>query len=309
MSLYKTAGGGWVFGAGTIQLSWGLDANHDRAGSATDLSMQQATINLFSDMGIQPGTLLSTLVLGGPASTDVTPPVSIITFPANGATFPEDSVITITGTASDVGGVVGGVEISVDGGTTWQPAQGTTNWTFIWTPSSQGSITIKSRAVDDSGNLEAPGGSEGSANTVNVTITSPRPPTNCPCTIIKGPPQGPALVMKHKLNDGLPLTLGVKFKAGFDGFISAIRFYKSVGDTAHNKVILWSAAGDSLGSATLTGNPLDTGWREVSFINPIEISANTVYVASYFSPTGFYSATSFGFSRFYCKWSADGACR
>jgi hypothetical protein len=103
LSLYKTPAGGWVFGAGTIQFSWGLDASHDRAGSATDLSMQQATINLFADMGIQPGSLQSPLV-PGTTSTDVTPPVSVITFPANGATFPQDSVITITGTASDVGG-------------------------------------------------------------------------------------------------------------------------------------------------------------------------------------------------------------
>ena len=296
MSLYKTAAGGWVFGAGTIQFSWGLDANHDRAGSATDQSMQQATINLFSDMGIQPSSLQAPLVPGGPASTDVTPPVSIITFPANGASFPEDSVITITGTASDVGGVVGGVEISVDGGNTWQPAQGTTNWTFTWTPSVQGNITIKSRAVDDSGNLEAAGGSEGSANTINVIITSPRPPTNCPCTIFNPLTQEPVVGSETPNNDGVPLTLGVKFKSAFDGLISAIRFYKPTGDTAHNTVQLWTADGSLIGSGKLTGNATDTGWREVSFINPQSITANTVYIASYFSPTGFYSSTLFGFT-------------
>ena len=61
----------------------------------------------------------------------------------------------ISGTASDTGGVVGGVEVSVDGGTTWHPANGRSSWTKSLTvPNSNGQITIKSRAVDDSLNLE-----------------------------------------------------------------------------------------------------------------------------------------------------------
>jgi hypothetical protein len=144
-------------------------------------------------------------------------------------------------------------------------------------PAAQGNITIKSRAVDDSGNLETPGGNEGSPNTINVVIGPPRPPTNCPCTIINGPPQVPAPSETH-LNDGFPITLGVKFKAAFDGSISAIRFYKSVGDTAHNTVQLWTSDGSLIGEVQLTGNATNTGWR-VSFLAPIEISANTAYVA------------------------------
>ena len=46
-----------VFGAGTVQWSWGLDGVHDRGGSTPDPRMQQATINLFADMGVQPGTI------------------------------------------------------------------------------------------------------------------------------------------------------------------------------------------------------------------------------------------------------------
>ena len=30
------------------------------------------------------------------------------------------------------------------------------NWSFGWTPATAGSVTIKTRAVDDSGNLETP---------------------------------------------------------------------------------------------------------------------------------------------------------
>ena len=55
---------------------------------------------------------------------------STITSPTNGATIQANSSVTISGTASDIGGgVVGGVEVSVDNGTTWHPANGRANWT------------------------------------------------------------------------------------------------------------------------------------------------------------------------------------
>ena len=59
ITMYKAPSGALVFATGTYQWSWGLDANHDRSnlGSTTDPSMQQATVNLFADMGVQPVTL------------------------------------------------------------------------------------------------------------------------------------------------------------------------------------------------------------------------------------------------------------
>ena len=62
--------GALVFGAGTVQWSWGLDGNHDRGGAAPSVDMQQATVNLFADMGVQPATLQGGL-LPASASTDV----------------------------------------------------------------------------------------------------------------------------------------------------------------------------------------------------------------------------------------------
>ena len=293
LSLYKSTSGGWVFGAGTVQWSWGLDANHDRGvppWNEVSVDMQQATINLFADMGVSAGSLQSGLVQTT-ASTDVTPPVSIITSPSNGASFRQGDTVMITGTASDVGGEVAGVEISVDGGSTWVVASGTTNWTFTWIPAVQGSITIKSRGYDDSGNTETAGGSEGSANTVNVTIS---PLASHPYTIFT-PGQAPdfGAAGTGLLNDAQPLTLGVKFKANGDGYISAIRFYKAKDEIAQYRVGLWSITGDSLGTADFSSTA-DTGWVEVPFLSPVKISANTVYVASYFSPNGWYSDTNFG---------------
>ena len=57
LTLYRHGSGALVFGAGTIQWSWGLDGYHDIPGPAADRRMQQATVNLFADMGVQPATL------------------------------------------------------------------------------------------------------------------------------------------------------------------------------------------------------------------------------------------------------------
>ena len=83
MSLYRAASGALVFGAGTVQWSWGLDGNHDRGASTEDPKMQQATVNLFADMGVQPASLQAGLV-PATASTDSTGPTSVIVSPASG---------------------------------------------------------------------------------------------------------------------------------------------------------------------------------------------------------------------------------
>ena len=94
--------------------------------------MRQATVNLFADMGIQPRTLQSGLT---PAtqSTDTVPPTSTITSPANGSTVNVGSLVRSPARTQDVGGgIVAGVDVSVDGGLTWHRANGTTSWSFGW---------------------------------------------------------------------------------------------------------------------------------------------------------------------------------
>src|SRR6202023_730127 len=107
-------------GAGTVFWSWGLSADHDAgpAGNSTttDPNVQQAMVNLFADMGVQPATLEASLVIAS-QSTDHTPPTSKIS--TISATNVEGGTVTVTGAASDVGGVIGGVQISTNGGNTW----------------------------------------------------------------------------------------------------------------------------------------------------------------------------------------------
>ncbi|WP_338103533.1 N,N-dimethylformamidase beta subunit family domain-containing protein, partial [Methylobacterium crusticola] len=103
LTLYRAPSGALVFGAGTVYWSWGLSANHDNQATPTDPRVQQAMVNLFADMGIQPGTLDPGLVLAT-TSTDHTAPTSAITTPGAGASVAAYQTVTITGTASDVGG-------------------------------------------------------------------------------------------------------------------------------------------------------------------------------------------------------------
>ena len=186
LTLYRAESGALVFGAGMIQWPWGLDAHHDnetgfsailtsyaiRVGvdvRGPDPRVQQATVNLFADMGVQPATLQPGVV---PAeqSSDALAPVANVTSPADGSRLPGGRVM-ITGTASDAGGgVVTAVEVSVDGGRRWHPARGFEQWSYEWqVPPGSRRVTIMSRAVDDTGNLGTP--AEGVAITIGRTTT------------------------------------------------------------------------------------------------------------------------------------------
>jgi hypothetical protein len=157
LTLYRHPSGSLVFDAGTAQWGWGLDNAHDAGTPPTaQPAIQQATLNLLADMGVQPGAPRPGLTPASP-STDAAPPVSAVTFPAPGASLAPGSLVTIRGTASDPGGQVGGVEVSTDNGASWRSALGRANWSFQWVAAGSGPAQLRSRAGDDSGNLETPG--------------------------------------------------------------------------------------------------------------------------------------------------------
>ena len=286
LSLYRAASGALVFGAGTVQWSWALDNTNawgnpatDPSGNPPDPNVEQVTVNLFADMGVQPATLLPGLVAASP-STDTTPPTSAITSPSRGANLTDGSSVTITGTASDAGGgSVAGVELSTDGGTTWHPASLTTpdaasvNWSDTWVAHGSPTTTIETRAVDDSGNVETP--SDG----ISVNVA-------CPCSIWSSSvtPSTP------DSGDGSSVEVGVKFKSDTYGQVTGISFYKAVANTGTHIGSLWTASGQLLASATFT-NESASGWQKVTFSNPVTIMPNTTYVAGYLAPNGHYAAT------------------
>jgi hypothetical protein len=273
LTAYRAPSGALVFGAGTVQWAWGLD-DENPLGSAPNVTQQQATVNLFADMDAQPSTLPAGLVAAA-KSTDTTKPTSTITSPAAGATLPDGQSVTISGTASDTGGTVGGVEVSTDGGTTWHPAtSGTTSWTYTWVAHGSPTTTIKTRATDDSGNIEV----AGAGRTVNVS---------CPCSIFGSAITPPAA----DAADPNGAELGVKFTTEQFGSITGVRFYKATANTGTHSGSLWAADGTRLAQATFTSETA-SGWQTVTFANPVQVLPNTTYIASYYAPNGHFAATS-----------------
>jgi hypothetical protein len=173
LTLYRAKSGALVFGTGTVQYTWGLDNFHSNPTSRGPAQnpysnrveydqygpskvVQQATVNLFADMGIQPRNLQPDLVPATP-STDKMAPVTKMTLPTNGV-LAANAVAFIEGTATDMGGgFVASVEVSVDGGKTWHRAEGTERWRADFrVPEGSGTLTIMSRGIDDSVNVETP---------------------------------------------------------------------------------------------------------------------------------------------------------
>src|SRR5262245_11407452 len=88
--------------------------------------------------------------------------------------------------------------------------------------------------------------------------------------------------------DPASVELGVKFESDVTGLVTGVRFYKAATNTGTHIGNLWSAGGVNLATATFT-NETATGWQQVNFTPPVQIAANTIYVASYFAPQGHYS--------------------
>ncbi len=121
--------------------------------------------------------------------------------------------------------------------------------------------------------------------TATPTPTATTGPVSCPCTIW---PSSAAPVNGSQA-DGSAIELGVKFQPDRNGFITGVRFWKSGMNTGTHVGNLWSSTGTLLGTATFTGESA-SGWQQVNFSSPVAVTANTTYVASYHTNTGFYAA-------------------
>ena len=273
MTLYRAPSGALVFAAGTVQWAWGLSADHDGDTAAPDVRMQQATVNLLADMGAQPSTLQSGLV-DATMSTDVTGPTASVTSPSAATTAASGSVVTVTGTATDTGGgVVGGVEVSTDGGGTWHPAQGRGTWTYTWNVAGSGPHVLKARATDDSGNI-------------GPVVTGPTVTIACPCAIF------PSNVVPQNAADPdtASITVGMRFTSDTSGYVQGVRFYKGAGNTGAHIGALWASDGTLLAQAAFTSET-STGWQQVLFSAPVAIQPGATYVVGYYAPAGHYAST------------------
>ena len=224
-----------------------------------------------------------TLGAGLTLTVDNSNPSSYVTAPAAGdILYGTDTIIT--GTAVDSGSGVGKVEVSTDGGATWNNAAGTTNWSYTWTLPADGSYTIRSRATANSGHVETPGGG------INVTVDNTTPILTKPTDMTVHPAQYSPNLPEF---EWVPNTC-VRFKVWFSGnpyFKKAINFLSdnkgisgtynppaakwnritSLGSVIYWKVEGWTADKQILQSNTLR-LVLDGGYTNLSDIPSVDVS-------------------------------------
>jgi hypothetical protein len=104
-------------------------------------------------------------------------------------------------------------------------------------------------------------------------------------------PTNPTTPAQPVFSDPKAVEVGLKFRSDKDGLITGVRFYKGGPENGGTHVgHLWTDSGTLLGAAAFN-NETASGWQEAFFQNPISITANTIYVISYFAPQGNYAAT------------------
>ncbi len=154
-------------------------------GNAWGVDYQPCTVRGRQTTCVYTGDLTYGLVsdaLGYDPALDPYSPESQITDPTSGQNITTCSY-TVRGTAHDYYSGVAQVEVSADDGATWSPAQGTANWTYEWTIPADGAYSLKVRARDAAGNVQAP------TTSVSVTVSgncgsgSTPTPTATPCAM------------------------------------------------------------------------------------------------------------------------------
>jgi hypothetical protein len=213
---------------------------------------------------------------------DTTPPSVSATNPASGATG-VPATTTVSATFSEA--LQAGSAALAVGGVTGTSAYDAAARTLTFTPSaalaaSTSYTATVSGARDAAGNTMTP---------YSWSFTTAAPNGACPCTIW-APTATPATAA---VADNSAVEVGVRFRSSTAGFITGLKFYKGAGNTGTHTGGLWTSTGTRLSTVTFTGESA-TGWQTATLPGPVAVTANTTYVASYHTDTGFYSATANG---------------
>ncbi|MEP7309488.1 MAG: DUF4082 domain-containing protein [Acidobacteriota bacterium] len=96
------------------------------------------------------------------------------------------------------------------------------------------------------------------------------------------------------IEPGAPVELGVVFRPTAAGSVIGIRAYRFGGEAGPLVGHLWSADGTLLGVARFPGG---FGWQEAQLSAPVQVAADSLLMASYFSPSGGNIATGASFRK------------
>ena len=110
-------------------------------------------------------------------------------------------------------------------------------------------------------------------------------PRTCRCSLWS-PSQGPA---GPAVSEPGQIELGTRFTSDVSGYVTAIRFFKHASNTGTHTGSLWTGTGTRLSTVTFSAESA-SGWQEATLTNPVAIAANSPYVVSYNTGSGFYAA-------------------
>ncbi len=82
--------------------------------------------------------------------------------------------------------------------------------------------------------------------------------------------------------------LGVRFMPSIPGYATGLLFYKGTKNLGQHIGHLWTSTGTLLTAVTFT-NETASGWQQANFSAPVALTANTVYIISYWAPKGRYA--------------------
>ena len=229
----------------------------------------------------------STFTTAAAQQQDTTPPTVTGFNPASGATNVAIATpIVVTFSEAINAATVSGTTVKLMSGSTAVAASvsyNATNRTATITPTAalgySKTYTISivggaSGVKDAAGNALAQ-----TASSTFTTAAAPAPTTLFPSTAKPG---------TVDVKESQAVELGVTFTADANGFITGLRFYKSVGNTGTHVAHLWTSTGQLIATATFTSESA-SGWQQVNFASPVAITAGTTYVASYYAPKGHFS--------------------
>ena len=239
--------------------------------------------------GVTPGTYSNTVrasfgTISGTATVNVTEAV-LHHFSFDNITSPQyagiPAAVTLRARDATNNPVVsfnGTVNLTASAGTI-QPATATLV-NGVWS----GTVTLQPVGTGIIISAEA-GGITGASSAFDVTTMR-----QCPCSIW----EGSGTPQNANTTDSKPIEVGVKFRSDVSGYILGLKFYKGTANSGTHTGHLWSSSGTLLAEAEFT-NESASGWQQVLFSQPVAVEANTTYVASYFSPSGYYAQDDYFF--------------
>lgn len=131
------------------------------------------------------------------------------------------------------------------------------------------------------------GAEDGSGNPLAAPVTWSFTVGNrqCPCSLWSTD----TVPATPDANATAPAEVGTRFSSDTAGYVTAVRFYKSVANTGTHIGHVWNDSGTLLGTAVFTDESA-SGWQTATFPDPIPVTPGMSYVVSYFAPDGHYAA-------------------